>query len=62
MAIDLATEFSVGEGVLEAMSRNGDEPRGNETYFSASFSFTPGRDFAYLYSIEANQTYKLPKA
>jgi len=55
-------QFAIGQGVLNAMQEAGDEPRGNETYFSASFSLTPGRDFAYLYSVEANQTYKLPKA
>jgi len=55
-------EFAIGEGVLEAMARAHDEPRGNETYFSASYSLTAGRDHAYLYSVEANQTYTLPKA
>jgi hypothetical protein len=55
-------DFTVGEGVRHAMREAGDEPRGNETYFSASYSLTPGRDFAYLYSVEAKQTYRLPKA
>ncbi len=55
-------QFTVGQGVRDAIDRAGDEPRGNETYFSASYSLTPGRDFAYLYSAEANQVYKLPKA
>jgi hypothetical protein len=55
-------QFAIGEGVRAAMAEAGDEPLGNEVYFSASYSLTPGRDFAYLYSVEANQTYKLPKA
>ena len=55
-------QFVVGDGVKAAMAEAGDEPRGNEVYFSASYSLTAGRDFAYLYSVEANQTYKLPKA
>jgi hypothetical protein len=55
-------QFAIGPGVRQAINDAGDEPRGDEAYFSASFSLTPGRDFAYLYSIEANQVYKLPKA
>ena len=54
-------EFAIGEGVRNAMREAEDEPRGNETYFSASYSLTPGRDYAYLYSVEAKQTYRLPK-
>lgn len=61
-AIAEKLEFAVGEGVLAAILNSGDEPCGNETYFSASYSLTPGKEYAYLYSIEANQTYKLPKA
>ena len=55
-------QFAIGPGVRQAITDAGDEARGNEVYFSASYSLTPGRDFAYLYSIEANQTYKVPKA
>ena len=58
----MADQYVVGQGVRDAMQQAGDEPRGNETYFSASYSLTPGREFAYLYSVEANQVYKLPKA
>jgi hypothetical protein len=57
-----ADQFTVGQGVRNAMEDADDEPLGNETYFSASYSLTPGRKFAYLYSAEAKQTYKLPKA
>jgi hypothetical protein len=57
-----ADQFAIGAGVRQAMDDAGDEARGNEVYISASFSLTPGRDFAYLYSLEANEIYKLPKA
>jgi len=57
-----ADNYAIGPGVRDAIDQAHDEPRGNETYFSASYSLTPGRDFAYLYSVEANQVYRLPKA
>jgi len=56
-----ATQYAVGQGVKDAMARNGDTPKGNEAYISASYSLTPGEKAAYLYSGEANQVYQLPR-
>jgi len=42
------------------MRRAGDSPKGNEVYFNASYSLTPGVQRGYLYSAEANQVYAVP--
>ena len=60
----METEYVVGEGVLNAMSAAGDEPRSDERYViqgeGATISETFGRDAIYYWYEKDNTTHRLP--
>ena len=57
-------DYSVGPGVLQAMSDSGDEPRSDEQFVvlaeGSKISQTYGRDAIYYWMQEDNRTSRTP--
>lgn len=55
-------QYSVGEGIRAAMQRNGDKPRGHESYIQGlPYSMAPGDKGIYIYSAESGHVSLCPK-
>lgn len=54
------SQFTIGPGVLQAMTDAGDEPRSDEVYRQPGISETYGRDGIYYYIAQDNATRRVP--